>query len=131
MRPSSRPPRHDAHRALWLCLLSLALWCSQSLGLVHAVLHAGGLQAHGGAAGEDAQASGHGVEKHARLFAHQQGSADCHAFDALTHGDALAMGSPPSLFQAALALLDVQPPSGRVAPQASGFLARGPPVSPS
>jgi hypothetical protein len=127
----SAPPVHrqrPTHSTWLLCVLSLALWWSQSLGLVHAVLHGSGLEArvHGQAelAGQadEGQASG-------GLFSNHHSQADCHAFDALSHADAIAVLPLAVACQATEALLDAQPPSGRIAPQASGFLARGPPLS--
>lgn len=98
----------------WLPLLLAAMLFAQALGLVHRVLHAPAPAAQVQAAAHDA-------------FGHDEGDAQCRLYDQLAQGD-LAFGSPaacavgPVMATPAGAL-----PAGRLAPQASGFLARGPP----
>lgn len=117
-----------AHSALLACLLSLALLCSQSLGLAHAVLH-------GWMSGEvPVERHGHGLSsppdgQGTDLFANHHSVSDCHAFDALTHADALPAAPAACLAQASPSLPALLERHGRIAPQAAGFLARGPPPS--
>lgn len=101
------------HRG-WPLLLA-ALLLAQTLGLVHRVLHAPATTA---AATHDAGAPG---------FGHDAGDGQCRLYDQLAHGD-LAFGAMPALAVVPLpAATAGVPPAGRLAPQASGFLARGPP----
>lgn len=100
--------RRQLHLLLALVLLA------QTLGLVHRVLHA---------------RADHPVAAASSAFGHDAGDLDCRLFDQLAHAD-IAFGI------AALPIVQVQPlppaavlPAGRLAPQASGFLARGPPPS--
>lgn len=110
--------------------MAAALLWLQGLGLWHQVVH--GHAAQGGAI--SAWASGHDLHEHddheAHAFAgHDEGDPQCRLFDQLAHAD-IALASP-----AALPVLAVQrgpvsaSPAGRLAPQAAGFLARGPPAA--
>lgn len=103
-----------AHRR-WLPLLLAALLLAQTLGLVHRVLHrpAGATVASAADVRHD--------------FGHDDGDPQCRLYDQLAQGD-LAFGC------ATLPLVPALPagcvgalPAGRLAPQAAGFLARGPP----
>lgn len=97
-----------------LPLLLAALLCVQTLGLVHRVLHA-----RPDTAGASAPA----------LFGHAAGDADCRVLDQLAHAD-LAFGVvTPALPVAQPQPPQAQLPAGRLAAQASGYLARGPPPS--
>ena len=104
-----------AHRR-WLPLLLAALLLAQTLGLVHRVLHRPG----GGTVVSAADGRQH-------AFGHDDGDSQCRLYDQLAQGD-LAFGSvtlsvAPALPAGCVGAL----PAGRLAPQAAGFLARGPP----
>ncbi len=127
-RPARMPTRQadNARSALLACLLALALLCSQSLGVAHAVLHGGvggavpvERHAHSPSPSSDGPVKG--------LFANHHSVSDCHAFDALTHAYALPAAQAACLAQASPPLPDLPVRHGRIAPQAAGFLARGPP----
>lgn len=94
--------------------LLLAMVLLQTLGLVHKVLHSGGPHA--------------GVESVDRpdAFAHGDES-ECRLFDQLAQSD-LAWAPPPvSATVPALQGFTPHAPAGRLAAQAAGYLARGPP----
>lgn len=103
-------------------LLAAALLMLQALGLWHAVVHARG--AAGSVAASLAAHDGH----HDEHFAgHEDGDAQCRLYDQLAHAD-LVFGQTAAF--AAVRLAGLPPaavPAGRLAPQAAGFLARGPP----
>ncbi len=93
-----------------------ALLFAQMLGLVHRVAHA---QAGAPAAVVAPQA--------AKLF-DQHADAECRLYDQLMHAD-LAVGAAPAVdVLPMLAPQAASLPAGRLAPQAAGFLARGPPA---
>ncbi|WP_128001847.1 hypothetical protein [Piscinibacter defluvii] len=95
-------------------LLALVLF-AQTLGLVHRVLHAPSVHPTAAQAEHD--------------FGHDAGDIDCRLFDQLAHAD-IAFGTPaPAVAEARPLPPAAQLPAGRLAPQASGFLARGPPPS--
>lgn len=97
-------------------LLLAALLLAQALGLVHRVLHA--------PAG--AVVSAHAADE-AHGFGHDAGDPQCRLYDQLAGGD-LACGAPAGMVPTLRPAEPVSaPPAGRLAPQASGFLARGPP----
>ncbi len=88
----------------------------QALGLWHGVVHAHGHPGHGQHASSGA------------FSGHDEGDEQCRLYDQLAHAD-IAVG------QAAAPAVLTQPgdedaavPTGRLAPQAAGFLARGPPA---
>lgn len=86
----------------------------QTVGVVHKVLHAGGLHAHAELADRS------------DVFAHGD-EADCRLFDQLAQGD-LAWSAPPAAASLpALFLFTPALPGGHLAAQAAGYLARGPP----
>jgi hypothetical protein len=97
-------------------LLVCALLLTQALGLLHRVLHA---DHHTHAAHE------HGSLE--ELFAHDPGSTDCQLFDQLSHADGVGFGfvEPGAMPPAQRSALSLQAP--KVAVQAAGYLARGPP----
>lgn len=106
-------------RRIWLPPMLAALLFAQMLGLVHRVAHA-----HAGTPTVVAA-----VPHAATLFeAHSDASPECRLYDQLMHAD-LVFGA--SLAVEALPALPPQAaciPAGRLAPQAAGFLARGPPA---
>jgi hypothetical protein len=104
----------------WLPLLLAAMLFAQALGLVHRVLHAPA----GGAALAQVQRERQG---HDEAFGHDAGDVQCRLFDQLAQGDlAFGCSTTPAIQPAPLTLAGT-PPAGRLAPQASGYLARGPP----
>lgn len=97
----------------WLAAAMLML---QALGLWHGVAHAHVI--HDGA---------HGT---AQAFAgHDDDDAQCRLYDQLAHADLVFGVAPvwsgPTTDGATVAAV----PAGRLAPQAAGFLARGPPLT--
>jgi len=109
-------------------MMAAALLWLQALGLWHLVVH--GHAAPGGAAATFA--SGFDPHDHHddRAFAgHDEGDPQCRLFDQLAHAD-IAFASPAALpARAAQGGPVSATPAGRLAPQAAGFLARGPPVA--
>jgi len=112
-------------RRIALPLLAALMLMLQALGLLHAVMHGMG---HGaGHAGHARSAASHDVA--GDLFGDHDDDATCRLYDQLAHADA-ACGMPSlALCDAVQAHADVALPSGRHAPQAAGFLARGPPFT--
>jgi hypothetical protein len=114
-----------ANRRVALPLLAALMLLLQALGLVHAVMHGAG---HGARHALHATS----VASHdapADLFGDHDDDASCRLYDQLAHADA-ACGMPVfALCDTVQALADVALPSGRHAPQAAGFLARGPPFT--
>ncbi len=108
-------------RRLALPLLAAAMLWLQALGLLHGVVHGVG-HAHG----HDTPASAHAGDG-GTLTDHDEGSDECRLYDQLAHAD-LAFGAPVACTVADVTLVpDAPMPAGRLAPQAAGFLARGPP----
>jgi hypothetical protein len=104
-------------RRVALPLLAAAMLWLQALGLWHGVLHARGHDTP-----SSVHAGGGGT-----LADHDEGSDECRLYDQLAHAD-LACSAPAALAEAELSLVpDAPVPAGRLAPQAAGFLARGPP----
>ena len=104
-------------------LLVCALLLTQALGLLHRVLHAGG------PAAVHAVPALHGKGALEALFAGHHGAGDCQIFDQLSHADGMGCG-----FVEPGAVPPAQRPSWapkapNVAAQASGHLARGPPIA--
>ncbi|MFT3956527.1 MAG: hypothetical protein QM722_19725 [Piscinibacter sp.] len=93
----------------------------QALGLWHGVVHAGGLaavaHAHAHAAGGE------------RFAAHDDGDAQCRLYDQLAHADLAFADVAIGLAARVGETLGAAVPAGRLAPQAAGFLARGPPLT--
>ncbi len=102
-------------------LLVCALLLTQALGLLHRVHHADG----------PPRAHVHQTE-HARgvleaLFAQHHDAGDCQIFDQLSHADGVGFGfvEPGAMPPAQAPAAALQAP--KVAAQAAGYLARGPP----
>lgn len=112
-----------AVRRVALPVLAALMLLLQALGLVHAVMHGGG---HG--AGQASRvAAAHGAQHD--LFGDHDDDATCRLYDQLAHADA-ACGLPVlALCDNVQVCADVTLRSGRHAPQAAGFLARGPPFT--
>lgn len=110
------PTTRAAPRGRWhvVAALLLAMVLLQTLGLVHQVLHAGGPHATAG------------LVDRSGAFSHSDES-ECRLFDQLAQGD-LAWFAPPTAAPAP-ALRSFAPAlsAGRLAAQAAGYLARGPP----
>jgi hypothetical protein len=107
-------------RRIWLPPMLAALLFAQLLGLVHRVAHA-----ELGTATVAAAAPAHGD---GGLFHAHSDASECRLYDQLMHADlavgaAAALDALPALMPQAACL-----PAGRLAPQAAGFLARGPPA---
>lgn len=113
-----------ATRARLLPLLAAALLWLQALGLWHHVVHGGA------GPGDRPVASATVHDHHDRHFGdHEDGDAQCRLYDQLAHAD-LAFGeagATPVLAPRGMSAAAV--PAGRLAPQAAGFLARGPPLT--
>ena len=110
-----------AVRRVALPLLAAMLLMLQALGLVHAVMHGMGHPPHAAAAAAHDAAG--------ELFGDHDDEASCRLYDQLAHADA-ARGVPVlALCDTVQVCIDVVLPSGRHAPQAAGFLARGPPFT--
>lgn len=91
----------------------------QALGLWHAVVHVRGMgpvAAHDIAHGND-------------FAGHDDGDVQCRLYDQLAHAD-LVFGQAPAFVPArGTGTPEGATPAGRLAPQAAGFLARGPPLT--
>lgn len=110
---------HSARRLrrIWLPPMLAALLFAQMLGLVHRIAHA-----------QAGQPAAHAASPAAKLYDEHTDASECRLYDQLMHAD-LALGS--SVAVAALPPIPPQAaciPAGRLAPQAAGFLARGPPA---
>ena len=114
LTPVLRRSRHL--RRIVLPWLAAAMLMLQALGLWHGVVHARVI--HDGA---------HGT---AQAFAgHDDGDPQCRLYDQLAHAD-LVFGVAPAWSGACADGAAVAAvPAGRLAPQAAGFLARGPPLT--
>ena len=116
-------------RRIALPLLAALMLMLQALGLLHAVMHGMG---HGIGHGAGHVVHATSVASHdgaAGLFGDHDDDATCRLYDQLAHADA-ACGMPAlALCDTAQARAEVALPSGRHAPQAAGFLARGPPIT--
>ncbi|MFT3666388.1 hypothetical protein [Piscinibacter sp.] len=105
--------RRQGLRRIALPLIAAAMLMLQAVGLWHGVVHAHAQARAGAAAGSFA--------------GHDEGDAQCQLFDQLAHAD-IAFGAPAAFDGPSLpGHPDAQLPAGRFAPQAAGFLARGPP----
>lgn len=119
MRPQSSTRR-------WLLpLMAAALLWLQALGLWHQVVH--GHAVHGGAT--QASASEHDSHDDHAFAGHDEGDPQCRLFDQLAHADIAFASASEAPGLAACSGPVAAPPAGRLAPQAAGFLARGPPVA--
>ena len=112
-------------RRVALPLLAAMLLMLQALGLLHAVMHGTG---HGaGHALHATSAASHDAA--GDLFGDHDDDATCRLYDQLAHAD-IACGVPVlALPDTTQVCVDVILRSGRHAPQAAGFLARGPPFT--
>jgi hypothetical protein len=97
-------------------LLVCALLLTQALGLLHRVLHAGG-PSH----------TVHELGRLEALFANHHDPGDCQIFDHLSHADGVgyAFVEPGAVPPKTMPAPVLQAPA--LAPQAAGYLARGPP----
>jgi len=125
---------HRLPQALRRAVLAWTLFAfaiAQTLGAMHAVVHAPRLAAFG-AAPEFAEASRAATGWVAHLFAHHQ-HADhaCDLYDQLSHADllpAMPIVPPPVLLPVAVGVVHL---AWHLASEAAGFLARGPPSLPN
>ncbi len=118
--------RHSLRiRRIALPLLAAAMLMLQALGLWHGVVHPG---VHADTA--VAQGHDHSDGHHAEGFGgHDDGDGQCRLYDQLAHAD-LVFGQAPAFACARVGnALPAAVPAGRLAPQAAGFLARGPPLA--
>ena len=116
---------HPRTRRRLLPLLAAALLWLQALGLWHHVVH--GVGVHG-----DGPVAAAGVHHHAgdHSFAgHDEGDPQCRLYDQLAHADLAAGSASPAPVAAVHGEPMTLTPAGRLAPQAAGFLARGPPLT--
>lgn len=118
---------HLRTRQRLLPLLAAALLWLQALGLWHHVVHGAGVPGDGPVAAAGVH---HHDHDHDHSFAgHDEGDPQCRLYDQLAHAD-LAVGSAGA---APVLVVCGEPtaatPAGRLAPQAAGFLARGPPLT--
>ena len=105
----------------------LALVLLQSLGLVHRVAHPGFGAPHNAASTTaDTAAPGSWLQE---LFAgHDSGGGSCEVYDQLTHADPLASTASLAAMPIPESATVIATASRHIARQASGFLARGPPL---
>lgn len=109
-------------RRVALPLLAAAMLLLQALGLWHSLVHP---SAHAGVV--MAQDRHDGDQGGDHFASHDDGDAQCRLYDQLAHAD-LVFGEAASFLSArAGGVLQAAVPAGRLAPQAAGFLARGPP----
>ncbi len=102
-------------RRIALPLIAAAMLMLQALGLIHGIQHG------------VVHARGHAGAASTAFVGHDEGDVQCRLFDQLAHAD-IAFGAPAAVDGPVLAdFLDAPLPAGRFAPQAAGFLARGPP----
>lgn len=102
-----------------LPLLAAAMLLLQALGLWHGVLHANGRA--GPVPGHAQHAPG------GTLVDHDEGDVQCKLYDQLAHAD-IAFGELSlATTEGGRSGPERALPAGRLAPQAAGFLARGPP----
>ena len=117
------PSRRLRRSVIAIVLMALAL--AQTLGLMHRIVHAPVLVA-GGTAARHATGPLQGLQA---LFAGHGTDQGCHLYDQSSHPDLATVIAP------VFALLDtVETParlhtSTHIAVQATGFLARGPPLA--
>jgi len=122
----TRPARTRLTRHL-LLLLAAALVFVQVLGLMHGVLHdhvrtGEHASAAAKALGQPADDSWFGA-----FFSEHDSQADCDQFDHMTHLDPARFDTPQFALQRADRIEVAVHAGWHVAPQATGFLARGPP----
>lgn len=116
-------------RRIALPLLAALMLMLQALGLLHAMMHGIGHGTGHGAVHAVHATSAAAHDGAGDLFGDHDDDATCRLYDQLAHADA-ACGMPSlALCDAVQARADVALPSGRHAPQAAGFLARGPPFT--
>lgn len=113
-------------RRVALPLLAAAMLMLQALGLWHSVVHANGVATGVHAHDTHDEAGHHPGEGFA---GHDDGDAQCRLYDQLAHADLVFGAAPAWLCASAEAMLAAPVPAGRLAPQAAGFLARGPPLA--
>lgn len=120
---------HPRTRRRLLPLLAVALLWLQALGLWHHVVHGVALEGPVAAVSASAHdADGHGGDHGDHGLAdHDAGDPQCRLYDQLAHADLApgSAGTAPVLAVGGTPLAAT--PAGRLAPQAAGFLARGPP----
>jgi hypothetical protein len=108
-------------------LLVCALLLTQALGVLHRTLHADGppLARADHAQPADPDDQGHGLFD--ALFAQHHDAGDCQIFDQLSHADGVgfAFVEPGSMAPAQAPAQALSTP--KLAAQAAGYLARGPP----
>ena len=118
-------PLSPALRRMLAGLLIAALTTMQALGLLHRTLAGHGLPSS--SAGALAAPSEHGAAPLQALFAEHDDERDCRLFDQLAQADAAPGGAPATVALALPEALPVVHAAAHFAPQAAGFLARGPP----
>ena len=106
-------------------LLLVALTTMQALGLLHRTLAGHGLPSS--SAGALAAPSEHGAALLRALFAEHDDERDCRLFDQLAQAGAAPGDAPAAVALALPQALPVAHAAAHIAPQAAGFLARGPP----
>ena len=119
-----REPTFSFKRSLITGVL-LAFLLAQLLGLMHRIVHA---PLPGKGFGHlSAEAPRAGLSRLKALFAGHDSERGCDLYDQSSHSH-LACGDAPGLaLQGPTAVADVIHPGWRLAAQAAGFLARGPP----
>jgi hypothetical protein len=113
-------------RRVALPLLAAAMLMLQALGLWHSVVHANGLATVVHAHDVHGEAGHHADDGFA---SHDDGDAQCRLYDQLAHADLMLGEAASFLCARADGVLQAAVPAGRLAPQAAGFLARGPPLT--
>lgn len=102
----------------------------QALGLWHAVVHAHGMgQVALPVSHVDAHDGEHDGEHDGDFAGHDDGDVQCRLYDQLAHADLVFGEAPAFVPTRSTGTLEGATPAGRLAPQAAGFLARGPPLT--
>ena len=122
------PPARTRHTARILLMLAAALVFVQVLGLMHAVLHDHAKTGVNASAAVSSLAQPADDSWFGGLFSEHDSQADCDRFDHITHADPASFDSPKFALQRTDRIAVVAVHAGwHIAPQAAGFLARGPP----
>jgi hypothetical protein len=133
----------SARRRRMLCLAMLvALALAQTLGLIHRIVHApagsyaafvassagAGAAFNTGSTGA-AAAFNTSTDWLKALFAGHASEQGCDLYDQFSHADGVPAAPAVVVLLAAADVASPSPAASRVAAQAAGFLARGPPVT--
>lgn len=114
---------------MWIWILSAGILLSQTVGLLHQVVHAPSGHPPAMAFTASPAQTDHGLNWLAKLFAdHKKDSGDCRLFDQLAHADLLPTVATMALPVVPPAFVLLRLEGEAVARWASLFDARGPPA---